>query len=181
MLAAIGVSAIFAVAAYMPRAVSWRSDVERDWRSRCRKAHAGLNSRVQVLLLELHKVIEDELGGEGDFDPLSITIASGPIVERAVKCASLLRLRDRIGSAFEWYRRLGWPQPYIASMFIVADFFWILFDLGIGVPHWVGRWGIYLMGLALSATVVIFIAHLVLHGRLTQADVVSKKGDSWID
>lgn len=161
--------------AYFRRAVRWPAEVQRLWYDKSEQTHAGLNARAQVELIRLHQHIEQQLDPGGVIDPLSYVTDPDPLVRQARLCAELLATRDRVRRHVIWYRRLGWPQPFLVAAYVIGMALLIIRTLGRG-GEWMTVLGLCLVGLTVLVALVIGILFLYFESRLTRADVMSQQG-----
>src|SRR4051812_5983232 len=90
------------------KASSLRGDIGNRWSDRVKIVRAGLHERAVVELTRLQVAIGEMLGGAvGSFSPVAVWADPTPIVERANRCAEILRTRDRLDARLRRHRRNG--------------------------------------------------------------------------
>src|SRR5438477_234467 len=78
------------------KASSLRGDIGGRWSERVNLIHAGLQKRAVDELTQLQVAIGKMLGGTaGSFSPVTVWADPGPIVDRANRCAEILRTGDK--------------------------------------------------------------------------------------
>ena len=162
-LTAIGVPMLAVVS-------NWRTSVNRRWGNDADRLHAGLNARAQTELLSLQNAIARQLGGSGDFNPLTYVEPLEPFVEKAKLCADVIKKRDIIHSTVATYRRLAIPATIALAAFLGGTTGRVL--EGFGLIHF--EWWPVACNASIATGVVLglytYVHRTFLENRLASAE-----------
>jgi hypothetical protein len=169
---------VLSVACFAPvlpaawKAASLRGDIFNKWSERVDLAHAGLNERATSELLELQAQISEIVGGtgEGAFTPAEVWLDPDPFIDRANRCATLLRARDKLRGRFRRHRQLG---PTMIPLIVVYVAGWLLATLFFTevIHHpWEKILGFVLGGVAAAGALIVFALYAYYEAKLTAAE-----------
>lgn len=170
---------VLSVACFAPvlpaawKAASLRGDMFNKWSERVGLAHAGLNERATSELLALQAQITDVVvgGGGGDgFTPAEVWLDPDPLVERANRCADLLRTRDKLRGRFRRHRQLGPALIPIVAVYVIGWLLATLYFTEVINSGWQKLLGLTLGGLAAVAALVTFSLYAYFEAKLTAAE-----------
>lgn len=169
---------VLSVACFVPvlpaawKAASLRGDIFNKWSERVDLAHAGPNERATSVLLELQAQISEVVGGTGDgvFNPAEVWLDSDPFIDRANRCASLLRARDKLRGRFRRHRQLGPTLIPLIVLYVVGWLLATLFFTEVIDRPWEKLLGFLLGGLAAGGALIVFSLYAYYEAKLTAAE-----------
>jgi hypothetical protein len=171
-----------AVACLLPAlAAGWkasglRGDIGNRWNDRVNIAHAGLHERAVAELTRLQVAIGEMLGGAaGAFSPTTVWADPRPIVERANRCAEVLRTRDKLQARLKRHRRNGSLLLPVVAVYVVGwgavtlvtsrllDWRWTRF-------HWMKTAGLVVCAGAIIAGLIVVCIYAYYESKLAAAE-----------
>jgi hypothetical protein len=143
--------------------------------------HAGLQQRAVDELTQLQVAIGEMLGGNAAvFTPVASWADPGPIVERANRCAHILRTGDKLRSRLSRHRRNGSFLIPVVAAYVVG---WAAVTLVVVKPvgwHWT-HWhslktgGLWLCGAAFVAALIVYGIYTYYESKLAAAEELASE------
>jgi hypothetical protein len=149
------------------KAAGWRGDTFKKWMDRVKLAHAGLHEKVTSELVALQDDITDMLAGGM---PAEVWVDPSPLVSRANRCAVLLRARDKLQGRFRRYCRLATFLIPTVTTYLLGWLGATFYFTQVVHKSWLKFAGFGLGGLAIAATLAIFISYAYFESKLTKAE-----------
>jgi hypothetical protein len=158
------------------KASNLRGDIGARWSERVNIVHAGLHERAVEELTRLQVATEEMLGGAaGAFSPVAVWADPAPIVERANRCAEILRTREKLHSWLRRHRRNGSLLIPIVATYVIG---WAAVTLVVVKPvswHWTHwRWiktaGLSMGAASIVAALLVYAAYTYYESKLASAE-----------
>lgn len=169
---------MLAALAALWRFASFRADVLANWRDRVRILRAGLSDRADQELRRLHREIEQRLGIDKDFDPMTVVVDPADMLARVQSFGGLLDTRNRLDLWLRGLGRLGYILMGILLAVVAGDVLTASHLLGLASGDRLWFIALAIDGTALAALVACWGRYVYLMHQLSGAEMLIDEGDT---
>lgn len=171
----VGVALLVAFAAACWRFASLRGSISERWGARIPIAGTGLEDRALQQLIGLRSNIDELLGSQTAFDPLTWLVDPTSLKAQVSKALRLLRARERLDKRYRWLLRSApWLLVFgILSATATVPSFGTWSGL-IDVP-WLARAGWVALSVGAAGIILGFVAYSYLQHLLAGAEILANE------